>query len=589
METGTHKGDTVAEASSVETGKELAGAAGHAEGLSHRKRLVSQLAAVTALSSVAACGGGGGGNASGGISPSPTPTPSTSPLTVADAGRFLAQATLGYTRAELTALQGMKYSDWIDAQFALPRTQSHWDWLTANGYNNATNINSTVGLDNTIWRKFISSTDTLRQRVVLALSELCVVSVLGVNAQWRQFSVANYLDILDANAFGNYRTLLGQISLSPAMGYYLTFRGSVKANPNTGSEPDENYARELMQLFTIGLLKINTDGSLQTDLSGSAIETYTQADVSGLARVFTGWNLDVSGLTSPYPPDFQQRPMISVAANYETGSKPFLGATIPAGTSASDSLKIALDTIFAHPNVPSFVSKQLIQRLVTSNPTAGYISRVSKAFADNGAGVRGDLKAVIKAILLDNEARDPATAMDSTLGKLREPVVRFLNWARAYSVKSPSGAWSVGDLSDTATRLGQSPMRSGSVFNFFRPGYVPPSTALSALGLTGPEFQITNESSVAGYVNYMQRAISGTGVGDLAADYSSLLAVAGNSGSLLKEINEVLAASQLSSPTLTSMQGALDTIPTTTSAGALNRIHAALTLVLASPEYIAQR
>jgi len=553
------------------------------------KRSTSRLASVTAISSLAACGGGGGGNTSGGVSPLPTPAPSPAPSTAAEAGRFLAQATLGYSRPEVTALLGMKYSDWIDAQFALPRTQSHWDWLIANGYNNATNINSTAGLDNTIWRKFISSTDTLRQRVVLALSELCVVSVLGVNAQWRQFSVANYLDILEANAFGNYRTLLGQISLSPAMGYYLTFRGSVKANPTTGSEPDENYARELMQLFAIGLLKLNTDGSLQVDASGNAIETYTQADVSGLARVFTGWNLDVSGLTSPYPPDYQQRPLISVAANYETASKTFLGATIPAGTSASDSLKMALDTIFAHPNVPTFVSKQLIQRLVTSNPSPGYVARVSQVFADNGSGVRGDLKAVIKAILLDSEARDPAAATASTFGKLREPVVRLLNWARAYSVKSPSGAWSVGDLSDPATRLGQSPMRSGSVFNFFRPGYVPPSTTLSALGLTGPEFQITNESSVAGYVNYMQRAISGVGVGDLAADYSSLLALAGNSASLLKEINEVLGASQLSSSTLTAMQGALDTIPTSTSAGALNRIYAALTLVLASPEYIAQR
>ena len=587
VETENHKGSIIAGAWADESGKAFAGDAGQPMTSGYLKRSASQLAGVTAISGMAACGGGGGANTTAAINPLPAPTPS--PSTVADAGRFLAQATLGCTRAELTALQGMKYSDWIDAQFALPRTQSHWDWLLANGYNSATNINSTSGLDNTIWRKLIGSPDSLRQRVVLALSELCVVSVLGVNAQWRQFSVANYLDILETNAFGNYRTLLGQISLSPAMGYYLTFRGSVKANPTTGSEPDENYARELMQLFTIGLLKLNTDGSLQTDVNGNAIETYTQADVSGLARVFTGWGLDLSGLTSPYPPDYQQRPMISVAANYETGSKTFLGASIPAGISASEGLKMALDAIFAHPNIPSFVSRQLIQRLVTSNPSPGYISRVSKAFADNGAGVRGDLKAVIKAILLDSEARDPATAMAPSFGKLREPVVRFLNWARAYGVKSPSGAWAVGDLSDTATRLGQSPMRSGSVFNFFRPGYVPPSTALSALGLTGPEFQITNESSVAGYVNYMQRAISGVGIGDLVADYSSLLALAGNSGSLLNEINEVLAASQLAPSTLTAMQGALDTIQSATSAGALNRIRAALTLVLASPEYIAQR
>ncbi len=545
------------------------------------------LAGLTLFSGLAACGGGGGSTAASGTTP--VPAPITAPASVADAGRFLAQATLGYTRSELTAMQSMKYSDWIDAQFVAPRGQSHWDWLNANGYNNVNNINSTAGLDNTIWRKFIASTDPLRQRMVLALSELCVVSVLGINAQWRQFSVANYLDILEANAFGNYRTLLQQISLNPAMGYYLTFRGNVKANPTTGSEPDENYARELMQLFTIGLLKLNADGSVQTATNGAAIETYAQADVSGLARVFTGWNLDLSGLSSPYPPDYQQRPMVSVTASYETGSKTFLGTTIAAGTSASNCLTTALDAIFSHPNLPTFVGKQLIQHLVTSNPSPAYIARVSSVFADNGAGVRGDMKSVIKAILLDVEARDPASANSPSFGKLREPVVRFLNWARAYGANSPSGVWGVGDLSDPATRLGQSPMHSGSVFNFFRPGYVPPNTALSLQGLAGPEFQITNESSVAGYVNYMQRVISGTGAGDLAANYSSLLPLASNSASLLAEINQVLAASQLSATTLGTLQIALDTISASTSGGALNRIYAALTLVMASPEYIVQK
>lgn len=573
----------------------------------HRVQAGQLTMEATLLASLAACGGGGGGAAQvplSASSPSPLPAPisppsptapatpsvpAVAPATVADAGRFLAQATLGFTRADLTALVAGKYSDWIDTQFSIARTQGHYDWLIANGYGSSGYINNSAGLDNTIWRKLIGSNDPLRQRMVLALSEICVVSVLGINAQWRQFSVAAYLDILEANAFGNYRTLLQQISLSPAMGYYLTYRGNVKENPTTGSEPDENYARELMQLFTIGLLKIDADGSIQTNAGGASIESYTQSDVSGLARVFTGWNVNVSGLTSPYPPDYQQRPMVSVAASYETSSKSFLGTTISPGTSASDSLTVALDTIFNHPNLPPFVSKQLIQHLVTSNPSPAYISRVSSVFLNNGSGVRGDMKAVIKAILLDFEARDPSTAASAVFGKLREPVVRFLNWARAFAATSPSGFWGVGDLSDPATRLGQSPMRSGSVFNFFRPGYVPPNTALSAQGLTGPEFQITNESSVAGYVNYMQRVISGTGAGDLAADYSSLLPLASNSASLLSEINQVLAASQLSIATLKILQVALDTIPAGTRAGALNRIYAALTLVMASPEYIVQK
>ena len=534
------------------------------------------------LSSLDGCGGGGSSSASS------TPG-NTVPASVGDAGRFLAQATLGFNRADLTTTQSMTYSDWIDWQFSLPRSQGHYDWLVANGYDIAANINSTTGVDNTIWRKLISSPDLLRQRVVLALSEICVVSVLGINCLWRQFSIANYLDILEANAFGNYRTLLQQVSLSPAMGYYLTYCGSVKANPATGSEPDENYAREVMQLFTIGLLALNTDGSVQTDANGVGIETYTQADVSGLARVFTGWNVDTSGLTSPYPPDFQQRSLISTASHYETGSKTFLGTTIPANTPALAGLSIALDTLFNHPNLPPFIGKQLIQRLVTSNPSPAYIQRVSTVFSNNGSGVRGDMQAVIKAILLDSEARDNTIAASVSFGKLREPVVRFLNWARAYSAASPSGVWSIGDLSDTAGRLCQSPMRSGSVFNFFQPGYVPPNTSLSAQALAAPEFQIANETSVAGYINFMQRVITGTGAGDLTPDYTNLLSLAGNSANLLAEINQVLAGSQISATTLSTIQAALDTISVSTAAGVLNRIHAALLLVLASPDYVVQK
>ncbi len=496
---------------------------------------------------------------------------------------------MGYSRADLNALiQSQSYAAWITAQFAISPIQGHCDWLIAKGYDDPTYINNAQGLDNTIWRKLISSPDALRQRVVLALSEICVVSVLGINAQWRQFSVANYLDILQANAFGNYRTLLEQISLSPAMGYYLTFRGNAKANATTGSQPDENYARELMQLFTIGLLQLNSDGSVKTN-GTSPLETYTQADVSGLARVFTGWGLDTSGLTSPFPPDIQRRPMVQTANRYETGSKSFLGVTIPANTSASDSLRIALDTLFNHPNLPTFVGKQMIQRLVTSNPSPAYIARVSSAFSNNGAGVRGDMKALITAVLLDPDARDATLAAGPSFGKLREPVVRFLNWARAWQATSPNGNWAIGDLSDPATRLGQSPMRSSSVFNFFRPGYVPPNTALSALGLTGPEFQITTESSVAGYVNFMQQAISGVGVADVRADYSSLLAAAPDAAKLLLEINQVMASGQLSASTLSQIQAAIDTMPSASAANLQNRVYAALTLVMAAPEYIVQK
>ncbi len=503
------------------------------------------------------------------------------------AARFLAQATLGADKAQIASVQAGGYAAWLDDQFTVPRSQGHFDWLVANGYGIEANRNNATGMDNTIWRKLIASPDALRQRMVLALSEICVVSVLGIDAQWRQFSVANYLDILEANAFGNYRTLLAQLSTSPAMGYYLTFRGNAKANPVTGSLPDENYAREIMQLFTLGLTLLNSDGTPRLT-AGATTDTYDQADVSGLARVFTGFGL-VTGNTSQFPPESQRDAMVQVAARYETGSKTFLGATIPANTEAFESLRIALDTLFNHPNLPPFVSRQLIQRLVTSNPSPAYVERVSAVFGNNGAGVRGDLQEVLRAVLLDPEARSDANLSNPNFGKLREPVVRFLNWARAFGATSPSNVWGIGDLSDPATRLGQSPARASSVFNFFRPGYVPPNSPIATQGLTGPEFQITTESSVAGYVNYMQRAISGQGIGDVRANYTALQALAGDSAALLAEVNLVLAAGQVTAATLTTLKTALDTIAVATPAGQLDRVYAAITLVMAAPEYIAQK
>ena len=281
--------------------------------------------------------------------------------------------------------------------------------------------------------------------------------------------------------------------------------------------------------------------------------------------------------------------MAQVASRYEGGSKSFLGTTIAAGTTAAAGLATALDTLFAHPNLPPFISRQLIQRLVTSNPSGAYVARVASVFADNGAGARGDLKAVVRAILLDAEARDLSVASSPSFGKLREPVVRFLNWARGFGAVSAADTWQVNDLSDPATRLGQSPMRSPTVFNFFRPGYVPPNSALAAGALAAPEFQITTESSVAGYVNFMQNAVSGVGIGDVRSGYPTLLPLAADARALLAELNLVLAANQLSPATLSMLATALDSIAAATDTGKLNRIRAALTLVLAAPEFIVQK
>ncbi|WP_426340582.1 DUF1800 domain-containing protein [Pseudoduganella sp. S-14] len=536
-------------------------------------KLSATLAAATLLT---ACGGGGSeSNGSEGGTTSPV-SPQVESIASAQAARFLAQASMGATHEQMTRVQSLGYSKWLDEQMAMPASPSRWDWLMAKGFNAIENKNNQAGIDAALWVKLITSPDTLRQRVTLALSEIVVASLDGFTGAWRAFTGAAYMDILEANAFGNYRTLLQQVTLSTSMGEYLTYRGNAKANPKTGSMPDENYAREILQLFTIGLLKLNPDGTATEQ------ETYTQADISGLARVFTGWDSDLAGGTSDTP-DYRKRPMIQVGTKYEPGEKIFLGTTIASGVDAATALNKALDTIFAHPNVAPFVSKQLIQRLVTSNPAKEYVARVAAVFNNNGAGVKGDLKAVIKAILLDQEARSAANLTNAGFGKVREPILRFTAWARAYNATSPSEAWAIGNTSEPSSRLGQSPLRSPSVFNFFRPGYVPP-----ALGVVAPEFQIVNETSVVGYANFMQTAIS-RGIGDVKADYSSLLPLADNVPALVDEINLVLAAGQLGADTATLIRNAVTSMATGTDAARANRVYAALTLVMASPEFIVQK
>ena len=525
---------------------------------------------------VAACGGGGGDSA-------PVPPPPPTNISADEASRFLAQASMGATRAGIARVQALGFAGWIDEQFALPQQGTRWDWLVAKGFDAATNKNNEAGFDASAWRKLIASPDTLRQRVTLALSEIVVTAIDGLvgGGGWKAFCAAAWLDMLEANAFGNYRALLQDVSRSTAMGLFLTFRGNVKADPVKGTLPDENYAREVMQLFTIGLQRLNADGSLLL-VGGEPQDTYGQDDIAGLARVFTGWDFDLAGGTTATP-DYQRRPMIQVPARHESGAKSFLGTTIGAGTDGATSLGLALDALFAHPNVAPFIGRQLIQRLVTSNPSPAYVARVAAVFDNDGTGVKGNLRAVFKAILLDSEAQSVAAAPGG--GKLREPMLRFLAWARAFNATSASDAWAIGNTSDPATRLGQSPLRSPSVFNFFRPGYVPPNSAIGSAGLVAPEFQITNESSVVGYINYMQRAVS-TGIGDLVPDYTGLLALADNAQALLDELNLVLAAGQIGATNLLSIKTALDGMASGTDAARRNRVQAALVLVLAAPEFL---
>jgi uncharacterized protein (DUF1800 family) len=550
-----------------------------AAGLSRREAALG-LAAFAPLA-LEACGEGGSSSGGGGT-PTPTPTPTTPPLTAAQSSRFLAQATMGASKTDIANLQGTTITAWLNTQLGLARPQKFWDFLASNGYNVVANINSEAGFDAMMWSQLISSGDTLRQRVGLALLDMVVVGITGLDISWRTQAMAAYLDVLWDNAFGNYRELLDGVAGNAAMGYYLTFLGNRRANAATGAVPDENFARELMQLFTLGLYQLNPDGT-QVLSGGKPVETYTQDDVTGLARVWTGWNLANTDNTTP---DRMRLPMVNNAAQHEAGSKVFLGTTIPANTDAVNSKKLALDAIFAHPNLPPFVSKQLIQHMVTSNPSPAYVGRVSAIFANNGSGVRGDMKSVIRAILTDSEARsDPS---GTTFGKLREPVVRLTQWARAFGVTSPTNLWPFGNTSSSANRLAQSAGRSPSVFNFFRPGYTPPGSSVSAQGLVAPEFQLVNEPSVVAYVNYMQTLIV-NGAGEARADYSSLTALIADSQALLNELNLVLAANQIGSATIAALKTALDSIAVATTAGQNNRLYAAIVLVMAAPEYLVQK
>jgi len=540
-----------------------------------RAATLGTLAALSAA--VAACGGGGG------AAPTPPSPPPPAAFTSADASRLLAQASFGADRAEVERTRTLGATAWIDEQLALPRSQGHVDWLTAQGYNLYPDFQfSRAPMDYTVWRKFLSAPDQLRQRMVYALSQIMVIAVEGISGRWPAFGAAYYLDLLDEHAFGNFRNLLDAVTLSPAMGNYLSMRGSRKADAS-GRQPDENYAREVMQLFTIGLSELNADGTPRLS-GGATIDSYGQADVTGLARVFTGWDYITGDTTSPAT---VIAPLTNYATRHETGSKTFLGTTIGANTSAAESLRIALDTLANHANVGPFIGRQLIQRFVSSNPSAAYVGRIAAVWANDGNGVRGNLKAVLRAILTDSEARDGAAARAAaSAGKLREPVLRFTQWARAAKVGSASGQWRLGNLSDPATRLGQSPLHSSSVFNFYRPGYVPPNTSLATAGRVAPEFQITTESSVAGYLNFMQTAIATTnGVlgSDVKPDYAAWIALAADAQALADEANLVLASGQLSVASVATVRDAVAAIAATNSA---QRVQAALLLTLAAPEYL---
>jgi uncharacterized protein (DUF1800 family) len=563
----------------------------------------------------AACGGGGGGS-----SPTPPPPPPVAqvakPKTDAEAARFILRANLSVSEAQITDIKSIGYEPWLTTQMDAPINQTGVAWLSSRGYDQITADNffdNEYPGDYMIWNQLMSDANGVRKRIALALSEFFVVSLPALDFSWRAQAIAFYWDQLNSNAFGSFRKLLEDITLNPAMGWFLSTRGNRKEDTRTGRQPDENYAREVMQLFTIGLYELNNDGTRKLNASNQPIETYTNSDVSNLARVFTGYDWDFTGnVRTPATNDpgrmingtgYVLKPMTldntkweypQATSQHSTLEAVFLGTTIPANTDGTAALKTALDTLFNHANVGPFFAKQMIQRLVTSNPSAAYIDRVAKIFNNNGSGARGDLRAVFKAILTDDEALNTASLTSATFGKVREPMIRFAQWGRTFGAASTSSNWKIGNLSDFANGLGQSALRSPSVFNFFRPGYVPANTAIATNSLVAPEFQLINETSAPGYVNYMSFAISTTnGINnDVKAAYTSEIAIAHDAAALLDRVSLLLAANQISDSTKATIRTALDAITvtqTSTNADKLRRVYTAILLVMASPDYLVQK
>jgi uncharacterized protein (DUF1800 family) len=353
------------------------------------------------------------------------------------------------------------------------------------------------------WRYVMTAPDLLRSRVALALSEIFVISEVP-QLDDVPLALANYYDMLLKNSFGNFRDLLEDVSFHPAMGVYLTHMNNPKSDSTFNRFPDENYGREVMQLFTIGLYELNPDGSRKLDGNNDPIPTYDNEDIQEFAKIFTGMTWGDNYL-------FGQRatreasytyPMQMVNFWHEPGEKKLLNGVMVPDRNPVDGLadvKDALDNLFNHPNVGPFIGKLLIQRLVKSNPSPAYIARVTAAFNNNGNNVRGDMKAVIKAILLDPEARDCPDLDDALTGMLREPMVRYTHVSRAFNAASEEGTYR-NTMNDFYQLTFQRPLGSPSVFNFFQPNYQPIG-GVEENNLVAPEFQITNSVSIMGYGN----------------------------------------------------------------------------------------
>jgi uncharacterized protein (DUF1800 family) len=554
-------------------------------------RLVSSLLALT----FAACGGGGSPGPGSTAPPPPAPTG----LSAADAGRLLEQATFGPTAAEVTRIRALGLDGYLTEQLAAP----------ASGYpgfsfvphaapagciydpSAPTGPSSLCARDNyslfQVQRRFftnaLSGPDQLRQRVAFALSQIMVVSGTEL---YEAYGMAAYQNLLLNDTFGNFRQLIEDVTLSPVMGRYLDMANNDKPDPARGTSPNENYARELMQLFSIGLFKLNADGTQQKDATGQPIPTYDQNVIEGFASVFTGWTYAPrpgAGSTWTNPINYEGS-MVSFPAHHDGGSKLLLdGLVVAAGQTPEQDLKTALDAVFNHPNVGPFIGLRLIEHLVTSNPSPAYVARISAVFADDGSGVRGNLAAVVRAILSDPEARGDAPAL-ANAGHLREPALFISAVLRGLGGQSDGVL-----LRAAAATMGQPIFTPPTVFNFYPPGYQVVGTSSR-----GPEFFIHDAATALARANFINQLVYGGGA---AADPTVTgstgttldlgpLAAATSADSLVGQLSQQLLHGSLSTAASLVVMNAVNAI---TASDGLARARAATYLVATSPQFQVER
>ncbi len=501
----------------------------------------------------------------------------------AQAARFLMQASFGPTLADIQQVRTLGYSGWLTAQMSQSQTR-HSDYIKEiyqdmTGPRARTNYSrGGEGLDPFLFgnnmqtafaRAAIQGSDQLRQRVAFALSQILVASRRDANLENRCLGMADFYDLFVRNAFGNYEDVLMEVTLHPVMGRYLSHVGNQKADPSINRYPDENYAREVMQLFTIGLWELNADGSRQHDAQGASIPTYSNAEITQMARVMTGFwfgrrNWGGGGWTE----QDHATPMSVHAAQHDFGMKTLLhGHVIPArAPTAENALRDVRDAIhhlFEHPNTPVFVGRQLIQFLVTDNPSPAYVRRVGAVFANNSSGVRGDLAAVVRAILLDEEARAPVGVQASSFGRLKEPVIRAMAMARVFGMKEvPDLLW--WDWGDFMNESRQAPTNSPSVFNFYRPEYRAPGLPTQN-NLATPVFQITDSYSSISFPNRLWLMLEqGFNLWDtyrFPMDLARESALAAQPGRLMDHFNLLFCAGQMKASTRALILNAINQIP----------------------------